>query len=621
METKELKKGDVLAEKAGDKAIAAKIDGKLVDLSTKLTKDSKVEFLIFEDEEGLMVFRHSAAHLMAQAITELYPQAKLTIGPVVDEGFYYDIDIDKPFQPEDLKKIERRMHEIMKSNIPIKMEDISLADAKKLFKGNEYKQELISEHADGTLTVYKQGKFYDLCRGPHVTSTGVLKAFKLTKIAGAYWRADSKNKQLQRIYGIAFPEKEMLNKHLTLLIEAEKRDHRKIGKKLDLFSLDEEAGPGFPFFHPKGVVIWDELVNFWKKEHRKAGYVEIKTPQILKKELWVQSGHWDHYKDNMYFTKIDNIDYAIKPMNCPGGMLVYQKKVHSYKDLPLRVGELGLVHRHELSGVLAGLFRVRCFTQDDAHIFMTPEQIKDEIKGVIRLTDKFYRLFGFNYHVELSTMPEKSVGDMVSEEIKEKAENALKEALEEEKIDFKLNEGDGAFYGPKIDFHLKDCLGRTWQCGTIQLDFSMPEKFDLYYIDKQSQKQRPVVIHRVVYGALERFIGLLIEHYAGKFPLWFSPVQVRILTVADRFEDYARKVFQEYFDAGIRVEMDSRSESIGKKVREAQLDKVNYILVIGEKEKEAGTVAVRTRDNKVVGAVEKGKFLGQLLKEIEEKSA
>ena len=621
METKELKKGDVLAEKAGDKAIAAKIDGKLVDLSTKLTKDSKVEFLIFEDEEGLMVFRHSAAHLMAQAITELYPQAKLTIGPVVDEGFYYDIDIDKPFQPEDLKKIERRMHEIMKSNIPIKREDISLTDAKKLFKGNKYKQELIREHADGKLTVYKQEKFYDLCRGPHVTSTGVLKAFKLTKIAGAYWRADSKNKQLQRIYGIAFPEKEMLKKHLTLLIEAEKRDHRKIGKKLDLFSLDEEAGPGFPFFHPKGVVIWDELVNFWKKEHRKAGYVEIKTPQILKKELWVQSGHWDHYKDNMYFTKIDNIEYAIKPMNCPGGMLVYQKSVHSYKDLPLRVGELGLVHRHELSGVLAGLFRVRCFTQDDAHIFMTPEQIKDEIKGVIRLTDKFYRLFGFDYHVELSTMPEKSVGDMVTEEIKGKAENALKEALEEEKIDFKLNEGDGAFYGPKIDFHLKDCIGRTWQCGTIQLDFSMPEKFDLYYINKKSEKQRPVVIHRVVYGALERFIGLLIEHYAGKFPLWFSPVQVRILTVADRFEDYARKVFQEYFDAGIRVEMDSRSESIGKKVREAQLDKVNYILVIGEKEKEAGTVAVRTRDNKVVGAVEKGKFLGQLLKEIEEKSA
>jgi len=595
-------------------ALAAKVNDQLVDLDRPITEDAKVKILTFKDEEGLEVFRHSSAHLLAQAVTELFPEAKPTIGPVVEEGFYYDFDIKKPFHPDDLKKIEQRMAEIVKKDLKLKRSELTKNDAKSLFRNNHYKIEFIDEFGD--VTVYKQGDFVDLCRGPHVPSTGKIKAFRLTKIAGAYWRGDAKNQQLQRIYGISFPDKKQLDKHFKLKEEAEKRNHRKIGKELDLFSFDEESGQGFVFWHHKGNIIREALMQYCRKELTKAGYKEVVTPQILKKDLWVQSGHWDHYKEHMYFTRIDDQDYAFKPMNCPGTLLVYKKAYHSYKELPLRMAEFGLVHRHELSGVLSGLFRLRAFTQDDAHHFVSPEILKDELVMLIEFTDKVYKLFGFDYRIELSTMPEKS---MLTKEVKEKSENALKKALDEKGIKYTINQGEGAFYGPKIDFHLKDCIGRTWQCGTIQVDFSMPEKFDLHYIGKDGQKHRPIMIHRTIYGSIERFIGVLIEHYAGKFPMWISPVQARVITVSEKVSDYAQKVFKKLEEKDIRVELDNRTESVSYKIREAQLQKINYMLVVGEKEEKKGAVNVRTRENKVLGTMKADEFLKKALKEIKNK--
>jgi threonyl-tRNA synthetase len=597
-----------------ENAVAIKVNGKAIDLSTPIAEDATIQILTPKDKEGMDVFRHSTAHLMAHAIQELFPYAKLTIGPVVDEGFYYDID-HEPFKPDDLGKIEQKMHEIMKRKEPIQRQEIAKKAAIELFKDNQYKTEMIEELDEGTITIYRQGGFVDLCRGPHVPNTGHIKAFKLTKIAGAYWRGDSKNKQLQRIYGISFPSKDELKEYLTLKEEAEKRDHRKLGKELELFSFHDE-GPGMPFMHPKGMVMWNELLAFWREVHTKAGYVEIKTPIMLNRLLWEKSGHWMNYRENMYTTKIDEMDYAIKPMNCPGGMLLYGERIHSYRELPLRVGEVGLVHRHELSGVLSGMFRVRCFHQDDAHIYMTPEQITREVLGVINLADKMYKTFGLSYHLELSTRPAKSIG---SDEAWNAAEKGLKKALEESGMTYKVNPGDGAFYGPKIDIHLKDAIGRTWQCGTVQLDMNLPERFDLTYEGEDGKKHRPVMIHRVIYGSMERFFGILVEHYAGKFPLWLNPVQAKILTVADRHNEYAEYLKNKMLDAGIRIDTDLRAESIPKKVREAQLQKINYILVVGDKEQENHTVNVRTRDNVVHGEKNPDDFIKELLDEIKEK--
>ncbi len=603
-----------ISEGLGRAACAIKVDAEVQDLALPINQDAKVQILTYKDEEGKEVFLHSAAHLLAHAITELYPYAKLTIGPVVEEGFYYDID-HEPFTPEDLKKIEQKMHEIMKRKETISRDMISKNKALELFKDNGYKIEMIDDLEEGSISIYRQGSFVDLCRGPHLPHTGQIKAFKLTKIAGAYWRADAKNKQLQRIYGIAFPDKKDLKEYIKLREEAEKRDHRKIGKQLELYSFHEEA-PGMPYFLPKGMVIWEELVNYWMDEHKKAGYRLVKTPIMMNRILWERSGHWMNYRENMYTTKIDEMDYAIKPMNCPGGMLIFNEKTHSYRDLPLRMGEIGLVHRHELSGVLSGLFRVRAFHQDDAHIFMTEEQITEEILGVLNLSKKFYHLFGLEYSLELSTRPEKSIG---TDEQWEKATEGLRKALEETGEDFNINQGDGAFYGPKIDIHIKDVIGRTWQCGTIQLDMSLPERFELTYEGADGKKHSPVVIHRVIYGSLERFFGIMVEHYAGKFPLWLSPVQVKILTVADRHDEYAEFLRKKFFDAGVRVELDTRAESIPKKVREAQLQQVNYILVVGDKEQEVQTINVRTRDNVVHGEKQPDKFLDEILVEIKDK--
>lgn len=603
-----------ISEKMFQEAVAMKVDDVVVELTTPVVKDARVHILTFADEDGLDVFRHSSAHLLAQAVTELYPYAKLTIGPVVEQGFYYDID-HEPFTPEDLKKIEKKMYEIMKKKEKIVRKEVSKKEALEMFKDNEFKVEMINELEDGSITVYGQGPFWDLCRGPHLPNTGKIKAFKLTKIAGAYWRADAKNKQLQRIYGISFPTKDELKEYVKLQEEAAKRDHRKIGKELDLFSFHEEA-PGMPYMHAKGMVIWNELVRFWRELHREDGYVEIKTPIMMNKILWEQSGHWQNYRENMYLTKVDDQDYAIKPMNCPGGMLVYKDRIHSYKEFPIKAGEIGLVHRHELSGVLGGMMRVRSFHQDDAHIFMTETQIKEQILGVINLADKIYRTFGMEYSLELSTRPEKSVG---TDEQWETATSGLRGALEETGMEYVINEGDGAFYGPKIDFHIKDALGRTWQCATIQLDMALPERFDLTYEGEDGKKHRPVMIHRTIYGSMERFLGILVEHYAGKFPLWLSPVQVKILTVADRHNDYVQKIYDQFFDAGIRVEMDLRSEGISKKVRDAQVKKVNYILIVGDKELENGTVNVRTRDNVVHGEKKPDELLTQLKDEITER--
>ena len=584
-------------------ALAAKLDGKVVDLTKPLTSDATVEFLGSDTQEGLDALRHSASHIMAQAVQHLYGESvQFGIGPWIANGFYYDIDTEHTFVPEDLAKIEAEMEKIVKQDLPIVRKEMSREAAIKFFadKGQNYKVELIRDlPEDAVISLYTQGDFTDLCAGPHLPSTGRIKALKLQNLAGAYWRGSEKNKMLQRIYGTAFEKKADLDAYLTMLEEAARRDHRKLGKELDLFSIQEE-GPGFPFFHAKGMVIRNELENFWRKLHRKFGYEEIKTPIILNEELWHKSGHWDHYKENMYFTQIDGANYAVKPMNCPGGMLVYKTRHHSYRELPMRVAELGLVHRHELSGALHGLMRVRSFTQDDAHIFMLPSQIKDEIMGVMDLFNVVYSTFGLSYHAELSTKPEKAMG---SDEVWEVATSALQQALDERGMPYKINEGDGAFYGPKIDFHLKDSIGRTWQCGTIQLDMLMPERFDLTYVGEDGQRHRPVMIHRVAFGSMERFIGILIEHYAGAFPVWIAPLQVKILPITDRNMEYAQTLANKLREADIRVEVDERSEKIGYKIREAQMEKVPYMLVLGDKEAEAGMVAVRVRGQGDVGTM------------------
>ncbi len=599
-------------------AVAAQVDGKTVDLMHPLNDDCQINILTFEDKEGKKAFWHTSAHIMAQAVKRLFPDVKLAIGPAIDNGFYYDFDTDRSFTPEDLDAIEAEMKKIVKEDLKLERFVLPRQEAIDYVadQNETYKVELIEElPQDSEISFYKQGEFVDLCAGPHLPSTGRVKAFKLLSLAGAYWRGDEKNKMLQRIYGISFPKKSQLDEYLARLEEAKKRDHRKLGKELDLFSIHEE-GPGFPFFHPKGMVLRNILEDFWRQEHIKRGYEEIKTPIILNQDLWKRSGHWDHYQENMYFTKIDENDYAVKPMNCPGSMIVYKRKMHSYRDLPIRMAELGLVHRHELSGVLHGLMRVRCFTQDDAHIFMLPEQVKDEIVGVIDLVDYIYKQFGFNYHVELSTRPENAMG---SQEDWDMATNALREALEEKNMEYVINEGDGAFYGPKIDFHLEDSIGRTWQCGTIQLDFQMPERFDLTYIGPDGEKHRPVMLHRAIFGSLERFIGILIEHYAGAFPTWLAPVQVRLLSITDRSNEYIEKLTKEFEAAGIRVETDLRNEKIGYKIREARLQRIPYMLIVGDKEVENQQVSVRSRDEGDLGPMYVKDFLDKIQKEISQK--
>ncbi len=601
-------------------ACCCRINGAVKDLRTVVDGDCEFEVLTFDEEDGKKAFNHTASHVMAQAVKRLYPDAKLTIGPAIENGFYYDFDVETPFGPEDLEKIEKEMKKIIKENYPIEKFELPVDEAIKLMqdKGEPYKIELINEHAGKgeAISFYKQGEFTELCAGPHIPEMKVIKAFKLTNCTGAYWRGDAKNKMLCRVYGIAFPKASMLEDYLQMLEEAKKRDHRKIGKELELFTIMEE-GPGFPFFLPKGMDLKNTLIDYWREVHKKAGYLEIQTPMILNRALWERSGHWDHYKDNMYTTVIDDEDYAIKPMNCPGGILVYKTKMHSYKDLPLRMGELGLVHRHELSGALHGLMRVRCFTQDDAHIFMTREQIKDEIKGVVQLIDSVYSTFGFEYHIELSTQPEDSMGAKEDWDI---ATEALRNAITELGYDYEVNEGDGAFYGPKLDFHLTDCLGRTWQCGTIQLDFQLPERFELEYIGADGEKHRPIMIHRVVFGSIERFIGILTEHFAGAFPTWLAPVQVKFLPIADRHADYAREIMEKLEAKGIRCELDDRSEKTGFKIRAAQMEKVPYMIIVGDKDIEAGTVSVRSRKNGDEGATTVDEFVARIEKEIAEKS-
>lgn len=608
-----------ISPRLGREALVAAVNGRLVDLSHALYEDATVEFYTFDDEPGRDAFRHSAAHVLAQAVKRLFPEARLAIGPAIAGGFYYDFDVDKPFTPEDLEKIEQEMQAIVKEDLPIRRFEVSREEALERFSaaGEKYKVELINDlPEEAVISCYQQGEFVDLCAGPHIPSTGRLKALKLTSVAGAYWRGDERNKMLQRIYGTVFPKKSQLEEYLFRLEEAKRRDHRKLGAELDLFSIQEE-GPGFPFFHPKGMVLRNQLEQFWREEHYKRGYQEIRTPIILNRSLWERSGHWEHYRENMYFTRIDDTEYAIKPMNCPGGILVYKSRLHSYRELPIRLAELGLVHRHELSGVLHGLMRVRCFTQDDAHIFMLPSQIREEIIGVIDLVDYFYSIFGFNYKVELSTRPEKSMG---SDEIWEMATTALEEALKARGMDYKVNEGDGAFYGPKIDFHLEDCLGRTWQCGTIQLDFLMPEKFDLTYVGEDGQKHRPVMIHRVIFGSIERFIGILTEHFAGAFPTWLTPVQVRVLPIADRHAGYARQVVERLERENIRVELDARNEKVNYKIREAQAQKIPYMLIVGDKEAREGTVAVRHRARGDEGVRPVEEFVAGILEEIRTKA-
>ena len=576
------------------KVLAAKVDGETKDLTTILEHDCAVDFLTFEDADGRWALRHTASHILAQAVKRLYKDnnVQLAIGPAIENGFYYDIDMDKQLGEADLQDIEKEMKKIVKENLKLERQEVSRAAALKLFaeKGENYKVELINDlPEDETISLYTQGEFTDLCAGPHVFSTGKVKAIKLQSIAGAYWRGDEHNKMLQRIYGTAFEKQTDLDEYLNMLEEAKKRDHRKLGKELDLFSLHEE-GPGFPFFHPNGMIVRNELINYWREVHRRYGYQEIMTPMIMNRKLWEQSGHWAHYAENMYFTKIDGEDYAVKPMNCPGGMLVYKTRQHSYRDLPLRLGELGLVHRHEKSGELHGLFRVRNFTQDDAHLFLTPAQIEEEIQHTIDLFDEVYSTLGLSYTAELSTRPDDSMG---SDEIWEKATAALRNALDHRGLKYIVNEGDGAFYGPKIDFHLRDSIGRTWQCGTIQLDMLMPEKFDLTYVGEDGEKHRPVMLHRVVYGSIERFIGILIENYAGAFPAWFAPVQVRILPITDKHADYAYELKKKMFDLGLRVEVDDRNEKVGYKIRESQVKKTPYTLVVGDQEVADQTAAVR----------------------------
>lgn len=582
-------------------------------------KDGRVEEHSFEEEIGAHALRHTASHVLAQAVKRLYPETKLAIGPAIKDGFYYDFDREQPFTDDELAHLEAEMKKIVKENLRMERFTLPRAAAIALMQEKEesYKVELIRDlPEDEELSFFRQGDFVDLCAGPHVCYTSAVKAFKLTSVAGAYWRGSEKNKMLTRIYGTAFPNKTELEEYLTRMEEAKKRDHRKIGREMGLFMMSEE-GPGFPFFLPNGMILKNTLIDYWRELHQKAGYVEISTPMLLNRHLWETSGHWDHYKENMYTTVIDDTDFAIKPMNCPGGMLVYKSEPRSYRDLPLRIGELGLVHRHEKSGELHGLMRVRCFTQDDAHIFMTPEQITSEIKGVVRLIDTVYSLFGFKYHVELSTKPENSIG---SDEDWELATNGLREALEEMQLPYVVNEGDGAFYGPKIDFHLEDSIGRTWQCGTIQLDFQLPQRFEAEYTGADGQKHRPIMIHRVVFGSIERFIGILIEHYAGKFPTWLAPQQVRLLPITDRNNDYCDALCEKLRAAGVRCAVDKRQEKTGFKVRAAQLEKVPYMLIIGDNEQAEGTVSVRRRDSQQNDVMDANDFVAALAKEIAERA-
>lgn len=601
-------------------ACVAKIDDEIKDLRTVIDSDCTLEILTFDDEDGKKAFRHTASHILAQAVKRLYPEVKLAIGPAIDNGFYYDFDKDTPFMPEDLEAIEAEMKKIVKEDLKLEQFEMAPADAIKYLKeiDEPYKVELCEEHAgkNEPISFYKQGEFTDLCAGPHLMSTGYVKAFKLTSCTGAYWRGSEKNKMLSRIYATAFPKASELEAYLNMIEEAKKRDHRKLGKELELFTIMDE-GPGFPFFLPKGMTLKNTLIDYWRQIHTRDGYVEISTPIMLNRQLWETSGHWDHYKENMYTTVIDGTEFAIKPMNCPGGILVYKSKPRSYRDLPIRMGELGLVHRHEKSGALHGLMRVRCFTQDDAHIFMTPDQITDEIKGVVRLIDEVYKLFGFKYHVELSTQPEDSMG---SQEDWDMATEGLRKALDSLGLPYVVNEGDGAFYGPKIDFHLEDSLGRTWQCGTIQLDFQLPMRFELEYTGADGEKHRPIMIHRVVFGSIERFIGILTEHFAGAFPIWLAPVQVELMPIADRHNEFTSKVAAELKKRGIRVEVDGRSEKIGFKIREAQLQKIPYMLVIGDKEVETENVSIRCRKRGDIGTMSVSDFCDMVEKEIREKT-
>lgn len=605
------------AELISRDVLACRINGVVSDLTTPIDSDAEVELLTFDDKDGAHVLRHTASHVLAAAVKRLYPEVKLTIGPAIDNGFYYDFDSDVAFTPDVLEKLEAEMKKIVKENAKMERFTLPREEALELMKDEPYKVELINDlPEDAVISFYKMGDFTDLCAGPHLFSTGAIKAFKLTSCNSAYWRGDAKNKVLQRIYGTAFTTKEALKAYLDMIEEAKKRDHRKLGKELGLFAILDE-GPGFPFFLPKGMVLRNTLIDYWREVHKRYGYVEISTPMMLNRQLWERSGHWDHYKENMYTTVIDGTDFAIKPMNCPGGMLVYKLQPHSYRDLPLRMGELGLVHRHELSGALHGLFRVRCFTQDDAHIFMTWDQMKDEIKNVVRLFDEVYSVFGLSYEIEVSTMPEDHMGDVKDWDF---ATETLKEAVTEMGKTYVINEGDGAFYGPKLDFHISDCLGRTWQCGTIQLDMQLPERFELEYTGADNEKHRPVMIHRVVLGSIERFIGVITEHFAGAFPLWLSPVQVEVLPVSNAFNDYGAEVAKKLDEAGIRVHLDDRNEKIGYKIREAQLQKTPYMLVVGEREKNDGTVSVRTRAGEDKGEVKVEEFVAQALEEIRTKA-
>ncbi len=594
-------------------ACAARIDGEVKDLRTPVDADCNLEILTFDDEDGKKTYRHTASHVLAQAVKRLYPEAKLAIGPAIDNGFYYDFDVPEPFTPEDLEKIEAEMKKIIKEDLPLEKFEMTPDEAIKYYeeKGEIYKVELVQEHADKgeNISFYKQGEFTELCAGPHIPSTGRIKAYKLTSCTGAYWRGSEKNKMLQRIYATAFAKKDDLDAYLAAIEEAKKRDHRKLGKELGLFTIMDE-GPGFPFFLPNGMTLRNTLIDYWRQVHKRYGYVEISTPMMLNRGLWERSGHWDHYKENMYTTVIDDTDFAIKPMNCPGGMLVYKMTPHSYRDLPLRCGELGLVHRHELSGALHGLFRVRCFTQDDAHIFMTWDQMKDEIKNVVKLFDEVYSVFGLSYTIEVSTMPEDHMGDIKDWDF---ATETLKTAVEEMGKTYEINEGDGAFYGPKLDFHLSDSLGRTWQCGTIQLDMQLPERFELEYTGADGEKHRPVMIHRVVLGSIERFIGVITEHFAGAFPLWLAPEQVRILPIADRHHEAAKALADTINAAGFRVTVDDRSEKTGYKIREARMKKIPYMLVLGDKEVEDGTVAVRRRgEDGDMGTMKADEFIAMM---------
>ena len=608
-----------LSNSLAKKVLAADVNGELTDLREVLVEGSKVSFLTFADDGGKHAFRHTASHVMAQAVKRLWPDAQLAIGPAIENGFYYDIDMEHKLVPEDLPKIEAEMSRIVKENLPIEKVLMERQEALDFFaaKHENYKVELINDlPADAVISAYKQGEFTDLCAGPHLASTGKIKAFKLQSIAGAYWRGDEKNKMLQRIYGTAFEKKEELEEYLHLLEEAARRDHRKLGKELGLFVLKEE-GPGFPFFLPKGMAVRNALENFWREVHHDYDYEEVRTPIILSQHLWETSGHWFHYRENMYTTQIDGAEYAIKPMNCPGGILVYANEMHSYRDFPIRMAELGLVHRHELSGALHGLFRVRSFTQDDAHVFMTPSQIKEELMSVIDLFGRIYSQFGLSYHVELSTKPEGAIGD---DAIWELATEALREAIEAKGIPYRINEGDGAFYGPKLDFHIRDSIGRTWQCGTIQLDMNLPERFNLEYIAEDGQKHRPIMIHRACFGSMERFIGILIEHFAGAFPTWMAPVQVKILPISEKHVEYAEKLRKAFKDAYVRVELDDRSEKIGYKIRQAQMEKVSYMLVVGDKEVEEGKVAVRKRGVGEQGAIPWEEFLANIQQEIKDRA-